>query len=80
MFHRQHNESASDFQIVAPRGGTVRLLETDEDLQAAVERASEFERARANRSGHALSYERYLRERPEDLAELVHFESGPIGA
>jgi hypothetical protein len=71
MFHRQHHEAASDFQIVAPRGG-VRLLETDEDLQAAVERASAFERARANRSGQALRYERYLQERPEGL--VVHFD------
>jgi biotin carboxylase len=80
MFHLRHHESASDFQIVAPRGRGVRLLETDEDLQAAVERASAFERARANRSGHGLRYERYLGGRPDELADVVSIDSEAASA
>jgi hypothetical protein len=77
MFHRQHDEKAA--AIVAPRVRTVRLLETDEDLRAAIERAKAFERARMNRGG-SLTYERYL-QRPDGLAEIVHIEtSEAVGA
>jgi hypothetical protein len=56
---------------------TVRLLETDEDLQAAVERARAFERTRAAQTTRrTLSYERYLRKQPaDDLANVHHIDS-----
>jgi hypothetical protein len=78
MFHRHHEAEVS--AVAIPRMRTVRLLETDEDLQLAVERARAFERARANWGGHALRYERYLQGRPEGLADVVHIESEAIGA
>jgi hypothetical protein len=78
MFHHHHEADVS--AVAPPRVRTVRLLETDEELQAAVERASAFERARASRSGQALRYERYQGERPDGLAEVVHIESGAVGA
>jgi hypothetical protein len=75
MFHRHH---AADVSAVAPpRVRTVRLLETDEDLRAAVERAKAFERRGFDESRRrSLSYERYLRERPDGLADVVHIDSG----
>jgi len=74
MFKRHHHETALEFSIVAPRRAAVRLLETDEDLRAAVERASAFERARENRSGHALSYERYLDASAAGLVDVFRFD------
>ena len=75
MFHRHHHEPAGDSPITAPRVRTVRLLETDEALRAAVERASAFERRGVDESQRrALSYERYLRERPYG-ADVVHIDS-----
>jgi hypothetical protein len=78
MFHHHHQAEVS--VVAPPRVRTVRLLETDEDLQAAVERASAFERARASRSGQALRYERYQSERSGGLADVLHIESEAVGA
>ena len=78
MFHHHHEADVP--AVATPRVRTVRLLETDEDLQAAVERARAFERARANRGGGALSYERYLREPTEGLADVVPIDPEAVGA
>jgi hypothetical protein len=80
MFHRRHEANVSAV-TPPPRVRTVRLLETDEDLRAAVERARAFERMRAEQGGaRVLSYERYLRDRSEGLADVVQIDSGATGA
>jgi hypothetical protein len=73
MFHRHHEVDVP--AVVPPRVRTVRLLETEEDLRAAVERARSFERTRAAQGGHALSYERYLRESTVGLADVVPIDA-----
>jgi hypothetical protein len=78
MFHHHHEADVP--AIAPPRVRTVRLLETDEDLRAAVERARAFERTRAARGGHALSYERYLREDTDGLADVVPIDPEAVGA
>jgi hypothetical protein len=80
MFHR-NRDRATDI-VAPPRVSNVRLLETEEELQAAVERAWAFEYARAYQGRvRALTYEQYLGQRPEDLAEVVAIESsGALGA
>jgi hypothetical protein len=76
MFHRHNDETATDYAIAVPRVATVRLLEGDEELQAAVERAKAFERRGMDQGQQrVMNYERYLRERPEDLANVVHIDS-----
>jgi hypothetical protein len=76
MFHH-HRHETSDSVIAAPPVRSVKLLESDEDLRAAVERASAFERARAaDRSGRALGYERYLRQ----PADVVHIDDAGAAA
>ena len=75
MFHRHHEAEVS--AVAIPRVRTVRLLETDEDLRVAVERAREFERTRAAHGARpALSYDRYLREPTDGLADVVPIDSG----
>jgi hypothetical protein len=76
MFRRP-NRVTGHCVIAAPRVASVRLLETPEDLRAAVERAREFERRRAARSGPVGRYERYLVDQP--LAGVVQL-SGAAGA
>jgi hypothetical protein len=80
MFHR--NRHARLGVVASPRVSNIRLLETEDDLQAAVERARAFERARAVRgAGRALAYEQYVGQRPDGLPEIVAIDSsGAVGA
>ncbi len=81
MFRRSHR-ATGHCVIAAPRVRTVRVLDTPEDLRAAVERAREFERMRAGHSAPVLRYERYLRESSGDqnLADVVQLDAGAVGA
>jgi hypothetical protein len=78
MFHRYHEADVP--AVATPRMRTVRLLESDEDLRAAVERARAFERTRVAQGGHALSYERYLRDPTDGLADVVPIDPEAVGA
>jgi hypothetical protein len=74
MFHRHHSAEVS--VVAVPRVRTVRLLETDEDLRTAVERARAFEqRGAAPGVRRALSYERYLDGKRADLADVIQMDS-----
>lgn len=81
---RHSDPSAAECVIVAPlRVSSVRLLETPEELRAAVERAREFEQTRAADQGAAaLRYKRYLSDHSENqgLAEVVPIDSDVVGA
>ncbi len=72
MFHHHHETDVP--AIALPRVRTVRLLETESELQAAIQRARAFELTRAEQGGRGLSYERYLRDPPQGLADIVHIE------
>jgi acyl-CoA reductase-like NAD-dependent aldehyde dehydrogenase len=79
MFHRHHHADVT--AVAPPRSRGVRLLETDEDLRAAVERARAFERRTAEQSGRqALNYARYLRLRSDELADVVPIDSEAASA
>jgi|HubBroStandDraft_1064217.scaffolds.fasta_scaffold15829_6 hypothetical protein len=72
MFHR-HQEFRADLPPAPPRQ-TVRLLQTEEELLAAMERAREFERRNAS------EYKRRLRSLslPQDeLADIVPLDRLP---
>jgi hypothetical protein len=70
MFHRHHE---ADVSAVAPsRVTTVRLLENDDELQVAVERARAFEDRGQRR---VVNYDRYLREGHDELANVLHIDS-----
>jgi hypothetical protein len=79
MFHRNRHRTTG--VVAAPRASNLRLLETEGELQAAMERAWALEYARANQGrARVLTYERYLGERREFLAEAVPIESSELGA
>jgi hypothetical protein len=60
MFHHHHRDTP-DSPVEPSRRATVRLLQGPEELQAAVERAREFERRRANEYQRRIgSYDRFL--------------------
>jgi len=72
MFRRRvHNETIPT-DVHAPRAGPVRLLETEEELRAAVERARAFQRMSAGLEAiRALRHERYLHEPSGSLADVA---------
>jgi hypothetical protein len=58
---RHHRYSLPVPSIVYPQGRSVRLLQNDEELQAAVERARAFERRTADHHQRRVgSYDRFL--------------------
>lgn len=60
MFHHHHKDTL-DSPIASPRVPSVRVLQGEEELQAAVERAREFERRRADEYGRRVgAYDRFL--------------------
>jgi hypothetical protein len=77
MFRRSHR-AAGHCAFSAPRMSSVRLLETPEDLRAAVERAKEFERRSADRGGPVFRYEQYVR--AHNLADVVQLGAQAVGA
>jgi hypothetical protein len=81
MFRRSHS-AAAHCGIAPPRVSTVRLLETPEDLRAAVERARAFERMRPERVATVIRYEKYLHDRSGErsLSDGVQVDPEAIGA
>jgi hypothetical protein len=80
MFHRHHSEMPES-PIGPPRVRTVRLLQGDDELQAAVERAREFERRGVDAGQRRVgSYDRVLREGVGHLADVVPMDptGGPV--
>jgi hypothetical protein len=74
MFH--HHRPTEVSVVAIPRARTVRLLETEEDLRAAVERARAFERRGAMTGARrALNYERYLDGRRVELADVIQIDA-----
>ena len=73
MFRRRgHNETIRTDAHAAGRAGAVRLLETEEELRAAVERARAFERMSVGLEAiRALKHERYLYESRGGLADVM---------
>ena len=54
----------------------MRLLQNDEELQAAVERARAFERRGVDRGQQrVVNYDRYMREGRGELANVVQMDS-----
>jgi hypothetical protein len=74
MFHR-HKDTPKPL-IVSPRVKTVRLLQDHEELQAAVERARNFERRGVNEYQRRVgAYDRFLNEGEGLPANVVPIES-----
>ena len=74
MFHHQRKDTPEP-QIASPRVATVRVLEGEEELHAAVERAREFERRRADEYGRRVgAYDRFLNGEPRS-ANVVPIDS-----
>ena len=75
---RNHPDAVSGPTIDPPRVRTVRLLETDEELQSAIERVRDFERkASCRRVGaydHTLNKDQELL-----LDQLMRSFDSPIG-
>lgn len=80
---RASHPTSSEFGPIRP---AVRLLTSDEDLRAAIERAVAYERVTADRTTARIDrYYRIVDEQPERVrarAELLDFDSsaGPITA
>jgi hypothetical protein len=73
MFHR-HYKNIAEMPATAP-GANVRVLHSHDELQAAVERAREFERRGAEEYERRVgTYDQFLRGR-EHLAEVVTMKS-----
>ena len=77
MFHN-YRDAVPRLDVDPPRVRTVRLLQTDEELQSAIDRARAFER-RDNYVRRVGTYDRYLNllanvvSMPsEDIDEEVH--------
>jgi hypothetical protein len=76
MFSRRGRYETVPTHVRPSRAGTVRLLETEEELQAAVERARAFERLSAGLEAiRALKYEHYLHEPGGGLAKVVPIDT-----
>jgi hypothetical protein len=75
MFHRHHKDTPEP-PIVSSRVRTVQLLQSPEELQAAVERARDFERRRANEYQRRFgSYDRFLNHGEDHPANVVPIDS-----
>jgi hypothetical protein len=75
MFHH-HSKKPSDSPIVSPRVHTVRLLKDPQELQAAVERAQEFERRRVDEYQRRVgAYDRFLLASEGKSAVVVPIDS-----
>jgi hypothetical protein len=71
MFHR-HRQVTPGSPISAPRASSVRVLQSDAELQAAVERAREFERRGIDAGQRRVgSYDRVLGAQPDGLATVL---------
>ena len=81
MFRRRgHNETIRT-DAPAARASAVRLLETEEELRAAVERARAFERMSVGLEAiRALKHERYLYESRGGLADVVPIDPDQLAA
>jgi len=77
MFRRRgHNQTIPRDAHAAHRPGAVRLLETEEELRAALERARAFERMSAGLGAiRALKHERYLYDPRSGLADVVPIDT-----
>jgi hypothetical protein len=71
MFHR-HRQVTPGSPISAPRAGAVRVLQSEAELQAAVERAREFERRGVDAGQRRVgSYDRVLGTQTDGLATVL---------
>jgi hypothetical protein len=71
MFHR-HRQVTPGSPISAPPTRTVRVLQSDAELQAAVERAREFERRGVDAGQRRVgTYDRVLGTRTDGLATVL---------
>jgi len=71
MFHR-HRQVTPGSPISTPRAKTVRVLQSEEELQAAVERAREFERRGVDAGQRRVgSYDRVLGAQTDGLATVL---------
>jgi hypothetical protein len=76
VFHHHHQEEASGRPAEAPAVTSVRVLQNGDELQAAVERAREFERRRFAESERRVgSYDRYLHEAGDQPSNVVAIDS-----
>lgn len=74
MFHR--HKSPQDLPIVFPRPKTVRLLQSSQELQAAIERAREYERRGADEYQRRIgAYDRFLHLSDDPAAKVVFIDS-----
>lgn len=76
MFHHHHKDSPVE-PVESPPVTSVRVLQEGEELQAAVERAREFERRRFAESQRRVgSYDRYLEGTATPPSNVVAIDSG----
>jgi hypothetical protein len=77
MFHH-HRKDAPVPPVESRRVASVRLLQGHEELQAAVERAREFERRRADEYQRRVgTYDRFLHVEEGSAAVVVPIDSRP---
>lgn len=75
MFHHHHKDTPGP-PVEAPPVTSVRVLQSGEELHAAVERAREFERRRFAESERRVgSYDRYLHEAVAPPSNVVAIDS-----
>jgi hypothetical protein len=80
MFHH-HRKDAPVPPVESQRVTSVRLLQGHEELQAAVERAREFERRRADEYQRRVgTYDRFLHVEEGAPAVVVPIDSRPAAA
>lgn len=78
---RHHRDAVPGPNIVHPQVRTVRLLQSDEDLQAAIERSRAFERRTADdHQRRPGSYDLFVIEGRGRLAKVVPMAPGSISA
>jgi hypothetical protein len=76
VFHHHHKDSPVE-PVESPPVTSVRVLQSGEELQAAVERAREFERRRVAESQRRVgSYDRYLDGAGGQPSNVVAIDSG----
>ena len=75
MFHHHYKETPGP-PIESSRVGSVRLLQGHEELQAAVERARDFERRAVDEYQRRVgSYDRFLNQGEGDSVNVVPIDS-----
>jgi hypothetical protein len=74
MFHR-HGKEGSDAPIASPPVRTVRLLQGEEELQAALERARRYESRGFDEYKRRMgAYDRFLTQRESGHANVLPIE------